>query len=78
MQRVSKWGNSLALRLPQALAEQIDIQDGSEIKMHVSGDSIVISRARPTYRLDDLLDRYKPEHRHDEVDWGKPVGSEVW
>ncbi len=28
--------------------------------------------------LDELLDRVTPENRHALVDWGKPVGKEVW
>ena len=28
--------------------------------------------------LEDLLADFKPEHRHEETDWGPPVGKEVW
>jgi hypothetical protein len=28
--------------------------------------------------LDELLDRVTPENRHALVDWGKPIGKEVW
>jgi antitoxin MazE len=30
------------------------------------------------YTLDELVDRITPENRHDEVDWGRPVGKEAW
>lgn len=78
MQRLSKWGNSLGLRVPQAIAEQLGLRDGSEVTMRVSGDTIVISRAKPSFRLDDLLDALQPEHRHEEIDWGEPKGKDIW
>ena len=35
-----------------------------------------IKRKHPT--LEELLDKITPENRHEEVDWGPPVGKEVW
>jgi antitoxin component of MazEF toxin-antitoxin module len=28
--------------------------------------------------LDELLAQITPENRHEELAWGKPVGSEIW
>ena len=28
---VTKWGNSLAVRIPRALAEQVQIQEGTDV-----------------------------------------------
>jgi hypothetical protein len=36
------------------------------------------SGAIPCYRLDDLLKGAKRRVRHAEVDFGPPVGREVW
>lgn len=33
--RVSSWGNSLAVRLPAAVVEALDLKDGDEIEIHV-------------------------------------------
>jgi hypothetical protein len=30
------------------------------------------------FRLENLLAGVIPEHRHGEVDWGQPVGRDVW
>ena len=35
--KVSKWGNSLAVRLPQALVEALDLKEGDEIEITVAG-----------------------------------------
>jgi antitoxin MazE len=35
--QVSKWGNSLAVRLPAALVEALDLKEGDEIEISVAG-----------------------------------------
>jgi antitoxin MazE len=35
---VSKWGNSLALRLPAAVVEALSLKEGDEIEVHVVGE----------------------------------------
>jgi antitoxin MazE len=75
---VAKWGNSLAVRLPRHLAADARLSEGTRIDMHIEGGALVVRPARPRYTLKELLEGYKPEHRHEEVDWGPPVGKEVW
>lgn len=36
--RVTKWGNSLAVRLPAAVVEVLQIKEGDEIEIEVAGD----------------------------------------
>ena len=35
--QVSKWGNSLAVRLPVAVVEALALKEGDEIEIHVAG-----------------------------------------
>lgn len=35
--QVSKWGNSLAVRLPAAVVEALTLKEGDEIEIHVVG-----------------------------------------
>ena len=35
--QVSKWGNSLAVRLPAAVVEALDLKDGDEIEISIAG-----------------------------------------
>lgn len=35
--RVAKWGNSLAVRLPAAVVEALDLREGDEIELHATG-----------------------------------------
>ncbi len=35
--QVSKWGNSLALRLPASVVEALGLKEGDDIEIHVAG-----------------------------------------
>jgi antitoxin MazE len=76
--RVARWGNSLAVRIPQALAEQAELDEGTEVEVSLEGGSLSIRRRPPRYTLDELVDQITPENRHEETDWGEPQGKEVW
>lgn len=75
---IAKWGNSLALRLPKGLADDVSFAEGDPVDMRVEGGALVVRSTRPKYRLDDLLADFRPEHRHDPIDFGKPKGIEEW
>ena len=70
--RVAKWGNSLAVRIPQALAEQAQLDEGAEVEVSVEGGSLSVRRRPRRYTLDELVDQITPENRHEETDWGEP------
>lgn len=36
--QVSKWGNSLAVRLPVAVVEALELREGDEIEIRIAGD----------------------------------------
>jgi len=78
--KVQKWGNSLALRLPKALADEADVHLDSPVEITVRGHTIVIEpvRKKRRYDLDELLAGVKPANLHGETDLGSPVGKEVW
>jgi antitoxin MazE len=35
--QVAKWGNSLAVRLPAAVVEALELKNGDEIEIHIAG-----------------------------------------
>ncbi len=36
--QVAKWGNSLAVRLPAAVVEALDLKEGDQIEIRIAGD----------------------------------------
>ena len=76
---IAKWGNSLAIRIPQAIAEQVQIQAGSAINIDIIDGKIVLTpHRRKKYTLDELLDGMTSEHLHPVISTGVSVGNEVW
>ncbi|HSY51727.1 MAG TPA: AbrB/MazE/SpoVT family DNA-binding domain-containing protein [Thermoanaerobaculia bacterium] len=77
--RIQKWGNSLALRIPKALAEESNLREESAVQVTVrAGERLVIAIEEPPLCLEDLVAKITPRNRHSEVETGKAVGNEVW
>jgi antitoxin MazE len=76
--RLRKWGNSLALRIPRSVAIDAQLGEGDCVDVSANKGVIVIRPSRRTYSLQELVDAITPRNRHDETDWGRPVGHEAW
>ena len=74
--RVSKWGNSLAIRLPKVAVEKFALEEGAPVELNIEGDRIEILTARPRYRLKDLLAQITPGDQPEAIDVA-PVGEEA-
>jgi len=55
--QVSRWGNSLAVRLPASVVEALTLKEGDEIEIHVVGARTFEIEKRPGTR--ELLARLK-------------------
>jgi antitoxin MazE len=76
---VSKWGNSLAVRIPQAIAKEARLSEGDCLALDLDRDgAIVLRSARRRYELSELVSKITPGNRHQETDWGQPQGKESW
>ncbi len=76
LQYVSKWGSSLAVRIPKAVAEQCQIIEGSSVQLETCSDGIIIRKR--TYDLATMVDQITSDNIHDEQDFGVPLGKETW
>ncbi|HCW51689.1 MAG TPA: transcriptional regulator/antitoxin, MazE [Clostridiales bacterium] len=79
--RVQKWGNSQGLRLSKELLSEVDISVGDAVHVTVRDGSIIITpvhRIRGGLDLRELVRRIPKDYRPEELEWGGPVGREVW
>lgn len=74
---IQKWGNSLALRIPLAVAKQIQVREGDAVTLRVSQAGLTVKPAAKRLRLDDLLAQVTPENLHPATEWGADLGREV-
>ena len=76
--RIAKWGNSLGVRIPKAVAKEVGLDEGTDVEIKVSGRNLVLAPAHRQYSLDELVGEITVKNRHSETDWGEPVGKENW
>jgi antitoxin MazE len=54
--QVSKWGNSLAIRLPAAVVEALELKEGDDIEIRVAGEkAFEVTRDRSRERALERL-----------------------
>jgi antitoxin MazE len=73
---ISKWGASLAVRIPKPIAEQWGVREGSAIEILSRGDQVVLRKK--SYDLVDMLAEVTPGNLHPEQDTGLTEGNEGW
>jgi antitoxin MazE len=77
--RVQKWGNSLGVRIPRGLAEEVGLVAGTEVSLSSKDGQLVVTPALPTrLRLDDLLAVVSECNIHSSIDMGSAVGAEIF
>jgi len=76
---VRKWGNSAAVRIPASALAAAGLKTDDPVDVREENGRIVIEKARPE-KLDiqALVDGITEQNRHEETDWGPPVGKEYW
>lgn len=82
---VSKWGNSLGIRIPTAIVDRLSIQNGDIIDYDLEGDKVIFRKKKSTRQLFEEF-YHKPFEDitetdlgdANEIDFGEDVGGEVF
>ncbi|MBM4030234.1 MAG: AbrB/MazE/SpoVT family DNA-binding domain-containing protein [Planctomycetes bacterium] len=76
---IRKWGNSLALRIPNAFAREVGLEQGAPVEVSLRRGKVVIEPIQePPLTLAQLLEGITDGNLHGEVHTGPPVGKETW
>jgi len=75
--QVAKWGNSLAVRIPKAVAEEAHLQEGDSIMIEALDGHVELRPAERIPTLEELVAQITKENRHPETDWGPDRGKEI-
>lgn len=81
--KLSKWGNGHGIRISKEILEKLKIEkNNNDIKFNVSieNDNIILSLKKEKNLLKELFENFydNPESYKTDIDWGDPVGNEVW
>jgi antitoxin MazE len=73
---IQKWGNSLGVRIPAKLAQELYIKPGSTVDLFVEDHRLVIKPQK--YQLDDLLQQITEKNIHHALLEDESIGVEEW
>ena len=83
---VVKWGNSHGIRLPKAFLQNVKLTENDSVDITLENEKIIIKkfdqREHKTIKQ-RLIDFYgenfeKYSTPQEEINWGKPIGNEIW
>ena len=77
--KIQKWGNSLAIRIPKAFAEEAGLESQTAVEIRVVEGQIHIIPAQDIqYDLDTLLADVTVDNLHEEIKTSSAMGNEIW
>ena len=77
--QLAKWGNSMAVRIPKAVAEAASLRPGNHLEVIAEASGTVrIRKRKGKAKLADLVRGISAANLHAETDWGGPEGGELW
>jgi antitoxin MazE len=76
-QSLRRWGNSLGIRLPAAVARAAHLQENQDVELTVVKDGVLIRPCQPHLSLEQRLALYEPmaEEQVEMMAW-EPLGAE--
>lgn len=76
---IRKWGNSLAVRIPAAVAHAARLEDGQAVEVSADGGELRVTPVRPSRpTLQQRLAAFDPPLHGGEAMSVAPVGRERW
>lgn len=77
-QALRRWGNSLGVRLPVAIAREAHLLEDQQVELTVVDGGVLIRPLRPRLTLEERLATYQPMQAEpiEAMAW-EPIGSEV-
>jgi len=77
---IQKWGNSQGVRIPKHILARANISENEKIDLSCENETIIIRKAKPKNKknIKELFANFDGEYKAEEIDWGTPVGREIW
>ncbi|MHB9294266.1 putative antitoxin MazE [Hollandina sp. SP2] len=83
---IVKWGNSQGIRIPKAFLKNIHVSENDPVDIALSGEKIIIKKIeykKHKTTKERLVEFYGKNFDQEctmqkEIDWGNPIGKEIW
>ncbi len=73
---ISKWGDDFAVKIPDEVADELGIQEGTPVELKLDGNVLRIRKTRWT--LEELLADIDPDNLPENIETDGPRGNEYW
>ena len=81
---IIKLGNSQGVRLPKNLLKSVNLATDDKVDISAEGDMLIIRKIKPVKKhksIKELFEGYTGnigDYEPEKIDWGKPIGNEIW
>lgn len=78
---ISKWGNGQGIRIPKNILEFLKWTESEKVEIIAENDGIKIKKITvPEKRknIKELFEDFNEIYKKENIDWGEPVGKEIW
>ncbi|MBC8586831.1 AbrB/MazE/SpoVT family DNA-binding domain-containing protein [Paratissierella segnis] len=81
---LAKWGNSAAIRIPKTVLEELNIDSNNfenvSFNINIEGENLILKKKQEKTKFELLAEQSKGEKLNPkiDVDWGDPIGKELW
>ena len=77
---IQKWGNSQGIRLTKQILAALNWRINDEVSIVTQDNKLIIEQVHPKKHqtIDELFANFDGKYTPSEVDWGEPVGKEIW
>ena len=75
---VQRWGNSKGIRITKIILDSVCWSENEELELSLEGEKLIVQKAQKRKTIEELFKGFDGEYKPSEVDWGEPVGKEVW
>jgi antitoxin MazE len=82
--KLTKWGNSAAIRIPKTVLEELninyDVIENVSFVVNIEGDKLILKKNQEKTKFELLAEQSEGEKLNPkiDIDWGDPIGKEVW
>ncbi len=75
---IQKWGNSQGIRIPKSILKAVNWKADEELSVFTENDKIIIEPKKKRKNIVELFENFYGEYKPVEMEWGDPVGEEIW
>jgi antitoxin MazE len=83
---IVKWGNSQGIRIPKVFLENINVSENEPVDITLENEKIIIKKAsskKHKTTKERLMEFYGMDFAQNsieqkEINWGEPIGKEIW